>query len=146
MDLLKNFSEQLAELIAEDNYTHTSLAAAMNTSRPKISLYLSAKRLPDFKSFVALIEFFNCSANFILGLSDFPNRNAVYKTVRPFKERLCEILKEKEVSQYKFIKETKISWSVFHGWRTGKSLPSVDNIVKIADYFECTVDYLLGRE
>lgn len=146
MNLLKNFSEQLSELMAEDNYNQTTLAAAMNTSRSKITLYLGAKRLPAFSSFVEIITFFNCSANFILGFSDYPARQATYKPVQPFSVMIRKILEEKEISQYSFINDTGISWSIFHGWLTEKTQPSVDNLVKVARYFDCSVDYLLGRE
>ena len=65
--------------------------------------------------------------------------------MRPFGERLRALLKEKGMSQYLFIKQTKISWGVFYNWLSGKSKPSVDNLAKIADSFDCSVDVLLGR-
>lgn len=30
-------------------------------------------------------------------------------------------------------------------WKQGRSRPNIDAVVKIADYFNCSVDYLLGR-
>lgn len=146
MENLSKLSEQLAELMAEDGYTQTTLARAMDTSGSKISLYLADKALPNFKDFVALIEFFHCSADFLVGRAEYPMRETRYKPVKPFGARLRNILAERNETQYAFIKSTGISWSIFHGWLTGKSLPSIDNLLKIAKHFECSVDFLLGRE
>lgn len=30
-------------------------------------------------------------------------------------------------------------------YNAGKKIPTVNNLVKIADYLDCSVDYLLGR-
>lgn len=146
MENLTKLSEQLAELMAEDGYSQTTLARAMDTSGSKLSLYLADKALPNFKDFVALIEFFHCSADFLVGRTEYPMRETRYKPVQPFGARLRSILAERNETQYTFIKTTKISWSIFHGWLTGKSLPSVDNLLKLAKHFGCSVDFLLGRE
>ncbi len=143
---MSELSEQLAELMTEDGYTQTSLAKAMNTSGSKISLYLSGKSSPNFKVLVALIEFFNCSADFLLGLSEYPAREKKYNRVGSFGNRLRSLLCDFEISQYLFIKRTGISWSVLYNWLNNKSSPSADNVLKLASFFDCTVDFLLGRE
>ncbi len=79
---MSNLSEQLTELMNEDGYTQSSLAKAMKTPRAKISLYKSGKSVLNFKYLIAFIEFFNCSADFLIGLTDYPNRNIVYKPIQ----------------------------------------------------------------
>lgn len=146
MDNLSKLSEQLAELMAEDGYTQTSLAQAIGIPNSNLSLYLADKSMPNFKDFVALIEFFHCSADFLIGRTEYPMRETRYKPVQPFGARLRNLLAEHNETQYSFIKSTKISWSVLHGWLTGKTLPSTDSLLKLAKHFGCSVDLLLGRE
>lgn len=31
-------------------------------------------------------------------------------------------------------------------WERGKREPSIDDLIRLADFFGCTVDYLIGRE
>ncbi len=143
---MSKLSEQLLELMNEDGLTQKTLADKLNTSRPKLSLYLNNKALPTFEVFVRLVEFFNCSADFLIGNKDYPERNRKYAPVKPFGARLKSILKERGVSQYEFQKSANISWSVLHNWFNGKSLPSLDNLKKVAEHLECSVDFILGRE
>lgn len=143
---MSKLSEQLLELMTEDGLTQKTLAERLNTSRPKLSLYLNGKSLPTFNVFVDLIEFFNCSADFLIGKKDYPERERTYQPVQPFGTRLKSILKHRGISQYSFQKSTKISWSILHSWFTEKSSPSIDNIKKVAEELDCSVDYLLGRE
>lgn len=139
-------SEQLTELMNEDGFSQSSLAKEMKTPRAKISLYMSGKSVPDFKYLVSLIEFFNCSADFLIGLAEEPKRETVYKAVQPFNQHLRKIFSQTGKSQYSLIKNTGISWNTLHGWLTGKSLPSIENLKKLAKFFNCSVDFILGRE
>lgn len=38
-----------------------------------------------------------------------------------------------------------VSSGVVTKWKTQDTLPNGDNLIKIADYLDCSVDYLLGR-
>ena len=142
---LSKLSESLKELMNERGLNQTTLAEAMGTCSSKMSSYITGKRAPNYDTFVAIIEFFNCSGDFLLGLKEYPCEEVCYNRVQSIGERMRTILKDSGKTQYLFIKQTKISWGVFYNWLTGKSKPSVDNLVKVANYFDCSVDFLLGR-
>ena len=145
MVILSNLSENLKELMAERSINQVSLAAALGTGRTKLSDIMNGKNAPSYATFLLLIEFFHCSADFLLGLSEEPREEVPYNPVPPFGERIRALLRETGTSQYRFIRQTGLSWSVLHGWLTGTSAPSMDNLVRIAHFFDCSVDELLGR-
>lgn len=62
-----------------------------------------------------------------------------------FAQRLLELRKEKGISQAELAKQLQVSYSVVCYWETDRSEPTAPNLVKVADYFDVTVDYLLGR-
>ncbi len=62
-----------------------------------------------------------------------------------FAERLLELRKEKSLSQAALAKSIDVSYGVICYWETDKSEPTAPNLVKIADFFGVSVDYLLGR-
>lgn len=42
-------------------------------------------------------------------------------------------------------KKIGISSGVITKWKTENTLPNGETLIKIADYLDCSVDYLLGR-
>lgn len=60
-------------------------------------------------------------------------------------EIFAKLLKENEVTPYRVHKETGIAQSTLSDWKLGKSVPSTENMLKIAEYFDVSVDYLLGK-
>lgn len=142
---LSKLSESLKELMVEHNLNQVTPAEKLCTGRTKFSDILNGKNAPNYKTLVKLIVYFNCSADFLLGIKDYPDEDVSYNAVAPFNERMREMFKIAGVSQYSFVKHTGISWSILYNWLNGSTLPSVDNLIKVANYFACSVDYLLGR-
>lgn len=65
--------------------------------------------------------------------------------MKAFAERLLELRSERGISQAKLAKDLGVSFSVICYWETDRSEPTAVNIVKVADYFNVSADYLLGR-
>jgi len=113
-------------------------------SHASTSLFLLGKAMPTYTSLVKLLTFFDCSADYLLGLDEFPTEEKLY-TPLPFKDQFKKILKEKKVSQYKLQNDLKISRSVTYKWISGKAEPIAHTLITLAKYFDCSVDYLIGR-
>ena len=45
----------------------------------------------------------------------------------------------------KLSEATGISTGNISDWKSGRSKPTADALILVADYFGCSVDYLLGR-
>ena len=63
-----------------------------------------------------------------------------------FSDVFSNLLQDRNISSYKLTKDTGLSNGMISDWRSGKNIPSADNLVKLADYFGVSVDYLLGRD
>ena len=63
-----------------------------------------------------------------------------------FADRLLELRKERNISQANLAKSLGVSFSVVCYWETDRSEPTAQNIVKIAEFFNTSADYLLGLE
>lgn len=57
-----------------------------------------------------------------------------------------KILQIKKISAYKLAKDTGISQGLMNEYKNGVKIPTVQNLTKIADYLDCSIDYLLGRD
>jgi len=62
-----------------------------------------------------------------------------------FTIRFREIIQSRNITPYRVAKDTGISQGLMAEYNRGEKIPTVGNLTKIADYLDCSVDYLLGR-
>ena len=62
-----------------------------------------------------------------------------------FAERIKQLRNEFKLTQREFAGKFNISAGTIAMWETGKREPDFKTLCKIADYFGCSTDYLLGR-
>ena len=63
-----------------------------------------------------------------------------------FGDRLRAIRKGLGMTQMQLSDKTGLSQSNINTWERNRSLPLPHGLIKLADCFGCSVDYLLGRE
>ena len=62
-----------------------------------------------------------------------------------FQERLIEQRKLNKATQREMAEFLQIAQPSYIRYENGSAEPSFENLVKLADYFDVSVDYLLGR-
>jgi len=63
-----------------------------------------------------------------------------------FGEKLRKLRKEKKLTMKEFGEKFNLAESTISGYETGNRKPEITIIEKFADFFDVSVDYLLGRE
>lgn len=61
-----------------------------------------------------------------------------------FWERFSSLCEKRGVKPNSIRDSISVSSSVITMWKNG-SIPNGETLIKIADYFDCSIDYLLGR-
>lgn len=59
-------------------------------------------------------------------------------------ERITALARQRGISINQVLRESGLNKSVLDNMKRG-SMPSADKLAALADYFDCSVDYLLGR-
>ena len=59
--------------------------------------------------------------------------------------RLKEIRKAKGISQLKMAMDLSTNQNTISRYETGEREPGIAELIRIADYFNVSIDYLLGR-
>lgn len=62
-----------------------------------------------------------------------------------FTDNVQNLADEKGISIHKMAKDLGMSSGAFSAWKRRNTIPNAEIISKIADYFNVTTDYLLGR-
>lgn len=61
-------------------------------------------------------------------------------------ERLKELRKNTGLNQTIVAQSLNLPYFTLGKWEQGRAEPSADDLVRLADYYDVSVDYLLGRE
>ena len=62
-----------------------------------------------------------------------------------FSDRLKALREDSDVLSKDFAKAMNVEPATVSNWEKGNRFPKEDMLIKIADYFNCSLDYLLGR-
>ena len=62
-----------------------------------------------------------------------------------FAERLDELMAEKKMNSLRLSKEIGGSDRVIDAWRKGEYEPKLESLIRLADFFNVSLDYLAGR-
>lgn len=60
-------------------------------------------------------------------------------------ERIKTLAKQQKISVKQMLENCEMNKNVLSTMTARGSMPKADNIARIADYLDCSVDYLLGR-
>lgn len=62
------------------------------------------------------------------------------------KFRLNELMNENGINPKKLYQDLELSGiAKVYVWKKGDNIPNYNHIIKLADYFNCSIEYLLGR-
>ncbi len=143
---MSKFHERLAGLIIESETSVQELSEKYGFSLSALYKWLRGVCYPSFGNLVLLADNFGCSADYLLGLKDDEVEYTANEQRQPFDVLFSDLLKEKNVSEYRLVKQTGLARSKVDEWRKAASLPSVGSLVLVAKFFDVTVDRLVGRE
>lgn len=144
--LMKTFSVILKELMTEHSVDAKTLADVLGLSDSSI-IY---KWIKDEKGLllptaVKIADYFHCLLDYLFGRSeDYGKDN--YNDCPPFDLQFRKVLDEQKVSQYKLLQDKVISGGNIDSWLNRKQTPHIESIIKLANYLNVTMDYLVGRE
>ena len=145
MGILSKLPERLKILMVDKGVNAPKLAKTLGIGSNTITRYLQGVGTPNFEIFIKLVEYFNCSADFLLGVEAQPFYTKNFLPLPEFAQHFREVMAECNITQYALHKKTGISWNNFHKWLKGERLPYANSLLKLASAMGCSVDVLLGR-
>ena len=136
--------ENLEELMSNHNLTLTKLSVELGIAYKTISNYINGKYLPGLNTAIKIANYFHCSINYLVGLSDCEEYGNYTDMDNLFLSRYEELLKINKVTHYKVTKNLGLNINIFRKWRAATT-PSLAVLAKLANYFGASIDYLIGR-
>ena len=139
------FIERLKELVYNDNnLTLEKLANEININSSTMSSWTSRYNMPKLDKMIDLSNYFKCSIEFLIGRSE-DNSYVKPKDCPPFHIQLQKFLERKGLKINHLRNAGVISAGLNESIFKLHSIPFMDSVIKIADYFKISVDELVGR-
>jgi DNA-binding helix-turn-helix protein len=144
MEINKIFSERFSELVFESGITPKELAAVLAIDLTDIYAYLKGKNLPRLTVAIKIADYFCCSMDFLFGRKDeFEKIHC--KPAKPFSECFQKLLSERGCKRSTLKSAKLFAKQTIDDWYHGKRLPTIENLIDLAEYFKCSLDYILQR-
>ena len=97
----------------------------------------------SLKHLIKLADYFQCSIDYLFGRS----KDYLPFTIQPlipFSKRIREVIEKKDTQDTALLKKHVLRKGIF---TNGKgSVPQLPTLIELAYLFDCSVDYLIGRE
>ena len=143
-NIISNFAENLNDLLIEHNLNSKDFGEIIGVGNSTITRYINKDRFPTVEYLVKIADYFQCSTDYLLGLED-EIYSKTFLHCPPFAERLAFLLKYFNCSAYNLYHNKGVSKSAYYKWKNSERLPSLENVIKLAQIFDCSVDFIIGR-
>ncbi len=140
----KIFVQRLNAYLKSTGMTWITLAEKFYISPPGVRKWTHGIALPSTPLFYQLLETFNCSGDYILGLTDVQTQQN-FLPIPPFPEQFPKFVERMGSTFEQLETDISLSHSTVQAWLNKKSLPTLENLVRMAAYFHCSVDYFIGH-
>jgi len=145
MDVFLEFGDRLSELmLLKNDVKSEQLGKALGVSGCSVRCWLKGKHQISLPNLLKVADYFGCTMEFLAGRSD-NEMKFIPQTPPPFPQALAKVMKERGVTRYWLHKNTKFKDPYLYKWNHG-SPPDLTSLIELADFFEITIDYLVGRE
>lgn len=146
MALSKGFKKRFIELTDElELKNKTEIAATLELTYATFVKIYNYGILPTVPILSRIADYFNISIEYLIGNTDNDYFSKSVKTVT-FQERLEELRIRHNISTvYELSLRLHIHRNNIAQWIKKNYLPSIDDLTIIANLFDTSIDYLIGR-
>ena len=144
-EISPNFSKRIKHLIYEnDCSTKKEFAELVNVDDAIISRAEKFGIIPSLRTLIKISDKFELSLKYLLGID---NKNEFIPSTKQssFHIRLALLVKENNMNFNQLALKTNFPRTYIYEWNKKKTLPSLEYLFQIADFFKVSPDYLLGR-
>lgn len=144
MAISSAFQNRITELVEDCEVNKSALPSLIGVDYRSLANALNYGIIPTPRILCRIADYFNISLKYLLGTSDDDYFNKTTKA-EDFKTRFDLMCRERNISHYKVSKDLHFDRSYITRWFNKNYLPSMELLELLSDYFNVSIDYLLGR-
>lgn len=140
---MTKFKDRLVELLQDNNINRTQLSKKIKIAPSILDGYFLNDYYPSIKNAIIISEFFNCSIDYLTGLTDdYSFKKKI--TGKRFLDNYLFLLQKYNIKNSTLLRDINLDINSLSRWKQGQ-LPYIQNLILIANYLDTTIEFLLGR-
>lgn len=139
------FQNRIQELVKENGSPKIELAKQIGIAHCTFSRAVNYGIIPKTKILIRFADFFEVSVDYLLGKTD---SITFYPTSNPstFYDRIEKLTQDKGFKSLSALAQTAhLPRQYLFDWKKKNILPTAELLEYLADYFDVSIDFLLGR-
>lgn len=146
MAISKEFQQRFIDLVDElEEKNRTKRAEIIGISNTTYFNAYNYGIVPKMPSLIHIADYFNISVDFLVGITETEHFKKTDNT-KTFSERLEELRISNGIpTVYELAQRTHIHRNNIAQWLKHDYIPLLDDLILLADFFNVSLDYLLGR-
>lgn len=117
----------------------------MGIAQNTLSNWELGNRRPDYETLNKIADYFSVTVDDLIGGQDQPNHQPTLSSASRFGNTLRALRKQNDLMQQDVAEKLGIKNNTLSNWETGRTAPDFEALIKLADYFHVSTDYLLGH-
>lgn len=154
MELENIMAHRIKEMRTSANLTQAQLGDFIGLSKQAINDIEQGRRQTTITKVIAIARQFNTTVEYLTGETDDPMRKFEMPFIEQpfwvekmisFGQHLRNIRQSHNYTQKHIAEAIKITERNYQRYETDNQRPSFDMLIALADYFDVSLDYLVGR-
>ena len=141
--------KKLREVREDFDMSRKQVAQILEITSQQYQLYESGKREMPTHLFIKLAEYYEVTTDYLVGRSNDDYSDYVsekQKTLSYYYQKIRDIREDKDLYQHQVSDLLGITRQQYQLYESGKREMPMHLFIKLADYYEVTIDYLVGRD
>lgn len=137
---------RFAELRKDNNLKQKYISKILNVSEDRYSKYERCINDMTIEKCNVLANFYNVSLDYLLGLSDYNNREVSRNLkLELLGKKLLTLRKERNLTQDLLGQKLGFLQTTYNGYEIGRVIPTTFKLYCIAEFYNVSIDYLTGK-
>ena len=143
-NITEKFVNSVREYLEQNGMTVTAFARRIGCLERCVARWLNGTNIPSTEYVIKTADALHWSVDYLFERTD---RAAFMPAAAPssFSERLHALLSSCKENKRTLARIWQVEPSALTKWLNGSRMPKPDTVYKLADFFNCSMDYLLGR-
>ena len=135
--------QRMKDLREDRDLSQEDIAKVLQTTQEQISKYETGRQMMGIDKYMKLAKYYNISLDYLTGLINTPKKLYWNENMDIF-QRMKDLREDHDLSQEDIAKVLQTTREQVSKYETGKQMMGADKYIKLAKYYNVSLDYLMG--